>query len=131
MSHSDPIADALTRIRNSSRVKHEFVDVPSNRTIRAVLDILIQEGFIHSIDNVDESSYSKIRVHLKYYEGKPVIRGLKRISKPGRRIYVAGKNIGSTLNNLGVGILTTSRGVLSDKQAKYQGIGGEYLCQVW
>ena len=131
MSHSDPIGDAVTRIRNSVMASHKKVNVPANRTIHSILAILLKEGFISKVSEIKNSRGFEICVHLKSYEGKPVIRGLRRVSKPGRRVYVGEKNIGSTMNHIGVGILTTSKGVLSDKQAKYQGVGGEYLCQVW
>ena len=131
MSLSDPIADALTRIRNASSASHALVYIPFNKTIYSMMKILKQEGFIDHASEVKNSIPPQIRVDLKYYEGKSTIRGLKRISKPGRRVYVDTKNIGETLNNMGVGILTTSKGVFSDKEAKFKHIGGEYLCQVW
>ncbi len=131
MSHSDPISDMLTRIRNAIQASHDFVYVPINRTIRSILDILIEEGFIDKVGEVENSRDLLVCVNLKYYKGEPVIRGLQKISKPGRRVYVRRTKIRSTLNHVGVGILTTSKGVLSDKEARYQKVGGEYLCQVW
>ena len=129
--HSDLIADVLTRIRNAVQASHKFVYVPTNRTIRSILEILKQEGFINEFSEVKNTSTPQVKIDLRYYEGKPVLRGLRRVSKPGRRFYVGRKKIGSTLNHIGVGILTTPKGVLSDKQAEYQRVGGEYLCQVW
>ena len=131
MSLSDPIADALTRIRNAVAASHLLTYVSFNNVIFAMMKILKEEGFIENVIQVKNSSRPQLRIDLKYNKGESSIRGLKRISKPGRRVYVNAKNIGATLNNIGVGILTTPKGVLSDKEAKFQHVGGEYLCQIW
>jgi len=131
MSMSDLIADSLTRIRNAQRANHEYVEVNTNNVVEAILEILKQEGFVKSVKFFKDKAKKKAKVELKYYMGKPVIKGLDRVSTPGRRIYSSWGNITPTLNNIGVSIFSTPKGVVTGKEAKYQHVGGEYLCKVW
>jgi small subunit ribosomal protein S8 len=131
MSISDPIADALTRIRNAQSALHETVEVKSNTVIESILGILQEEGFVQSATAYKDGETRKVKVELKYYKDKPVIRGIKRVSKPGRRVYTSWKEIQPFRNNIGLNIFSTPKGVLSGKEAKYQHTGGEYLCRVW
>ena len=132
MSMSDPISDYLTRIRNSQMANKEHVDIPcSNLKIR-ISYILKEENFIRDYIKILDDKQNLLRIFLRYdYDGKPVIHGLKRISTPGCRIYVSSENIQSVLNGMGVSIMTTSKGVVSNKKAKKLNIGGEVLCHVW
>lgn len=131
MSISDPIADALTRIRNAQSALHESVEVKSNKLIESILVILQEEGFVQSATPFKDGETRKVKIELKYYKEKPVIQGLTRISKPGRRVYKSWKDIQPFRNNIGLNIFSTPKGVLSGKEAKYQHTGGEYLCRVW
>lgn len=132
MTMTDPIADMLTRIRNAYTVGHERVDIPGSKVKRAIADILAQEGFIADYQWIEDGKQGVIRIFLKYGPGKRrVIQGLKRISRPGRRIYARKDQIPRVLGGLGVAVLSTSRGIMSDKQARAQGIGGEVLCYIW
>ncbi len=126
---TDPIADMLTRIRNAHLALHKEVSVPRSKMKKAMADILKQEGYVEDV-NVDEDNHS-ITITLKYVKGRPAIRGLKRISKPSRRVYVAAEKIPSVQNGLGICILSTSRGVLDGAAAREQKAGGELLCEVW
>ena len=133
MPVTDPIADMLTRIRNAVQVRHEAVEVPASRMKTSLLKLLSDEGFITSFKSIDEDSIDKkIEVQLRYYEDKtPVIQGLKRVSKPGLRIYV-GKNEGPRyVGGIGVAFMSTSKGVMTGQQARRQGVGGELLFYVW
>lgn len=127
MSVTDPIADLLTRIRNAYGAMHATVTVSPSRMREALLNILNDEGYISGFSQEGES----IVVDLKYHENKAVVAGLKRISKPGRRIYVGVKNIPSVQNGLGICILSTSKGILEGKKAAEIGVGGELLCEIW
>jgi len=128
MSMADPIADMLTRIRNASKVEHQLVEVPRSRIKLEILKLLLDEGFVNGLE-VNEST---IKVRLKYDQGRScVIQGLKRVSTPGRRHYVGKDNIPYVRNGLGVAILTTPQGVLTDRAARHAGVGGEVLCYVW
>ena len=133
MSMSDPIADVLTRVRNAQRAGHEAVDMYSSKVTNSILDILKKEGFIEGFQSVasENEHAKKIKVQLKYYKGSPVIQQIERVSKPGRRIYIQWKEISSTKNNMGVSILSTPKGIISDKDAKHLHVGGEYICRVW
>ena len=131
MSLSDPIADMLTRIRNASKAKHEKVDVPASRTKNEVAKILKEGGYIRNIKVIGDSRQGILRIYLKYDENSRGVINLKRISKPGRRVYVDGSHIPRVLNGLGIAILTTSRGVVTDSQARKLNVGGEVLCHVW
>ena len=129
---TDPIADMLTRIRNALMVKKEHVDVPSSRMKRSIVEILKAEGFISNYVVIDDGKQGVLRIYLKYDEsGNPVIRGLKRISKPGRRIYAPCNKLPRPRRGTGIAIVSTSKGVLSDTEARKQGVGGEIICEVW
>lgn len=129
---TDPIADMLTRIRNALVVKMETVEMPASNIKKAIGDILVQEGYIKSITKVEDGKQGVLKVKLKYAPGKErVITGLKRISKPGLRVYAKKTEIPKVLGGLGIAILSTSKGVMTDKQARNEGLGGEVLCYVW
>jgi small subunit ribosomal protein S8 len=132
MNVSDPIADMLTRIRNASRARHTDVRVPASRTKREIARILQDEGFIESWDEYQEGPRSFIRVNLKYVGGKaPVVSGLKRISKPGLRVYARKTDIPRVLGGLGIVIVSTSQGIMTGAQARKAQLGGEVLAYVW
>ncbi|MTK12947.1 MAG: 30S ribosomal protein S8 [Clostridiaceae bacterium] len=132
MVMTDPIADLLTRIRNANIVRHEIVEVPSSNIKKAVLNIMLQEGYIKDVEEYTDGSVNMIRLSMKYGQNKErVITGLKRISKPGLRVYCRKEEIPRVLNGLGVAILSTSRGILTDKDATKLGVGGEVLCYIW
>ncbi len=132
MNITDPIADMLTRIRNANSSKFKTVDVPASNMKRAIADILYKEGYIKSFEEIDDNVQGIIRITLKYDEkGNRVIAGLKRISKPGLRIYASKDELPKVLNGLGVAIVSTSKGVMTDKEARKAGIGGEVLAYVW
>ena len=129
---SDPIADLLTRIRNASRAEHEKVDVPSSRLKVRVCEILKDEGFIKNFRVLEDTKQNVLRVYMKYGPGnEKVISGLVRVSKPGRRVYVAHDKVPSILAGMGVAIVSTSRGVVTDRDARKQKVGGEVLAYVW
>jgi small subunit ribosomal protein S8 len=132
MGMTDPSADLLTRIRNASAVRHEKVAVPASNLKLRIVNLLREEGFIRNFKVVKEQPQDQIVIYLKYTpENAPVITGLERISKPGRRAYVRESNLPNVRSGLGVAILSTSRGVLTDKQARALKVGGEHLCSVW
>src|SRR5699024_1083376 len=133
MTMSDPIADMLTRIRNANTAKHDTVDVPASKMKVAIVDILVNEGYITKYDLIDEGSFKTIRITLKYGADKneKVITGLKRISKPGLRIYANKENLPKVLGGLGIAILSTNQGVITDKEARKLQVGGEVLAFVW
>ena len=132
MSMSDPIADMLTRIRNAIMVSFDTVDIPSSKLKINVAKLLKSEGFVKNYKIIADKRQGMLRVFLKYDEkGEPVIGGIKRVSKPSRRVYSKGDRIPSVLNGFGVNILSTSKGVMTDRQARKMGIGGEILCSVW
>ncbi len=133
MTMSDPIADMLTRIRNANTAKHDTVDVPSSRMKLAIADILVDEGYIAKYEMVDNGSFKDIRIFLKYNNNKNerVISGIKRISKPGLRVYAGGDELPKVLGGLGTAIISTNQGVLTDKQAREKKIGGEVLAFIW
>ncbi|MBR1627968.1 MAG: 30S ribosomal protein S8 [Lachnospiraceae bacterium] len=133
MTMSDPIADMLTRIRNANTAKHDTVDIPLSKMKVSIADILVDEGFIEKYDIVDAGSFKNIRVTMKYTGDKKgkVITGIKRISKPGLRIYVGKEDIPSVLGGLGIAILSTNKGVITDKAARKEQVGGEVLAFVW
>ncbi|MBN2223151.1 MAG: 30S ribosomal protein S8 [Deltaproteobacteria bacterium] len=129
---TDPIADMLTRIRNGVSAKFEIVDVPSSKIKEAIARILVQEGYIESYKVLEDNKQNILRMHLKYDKGKDgVISKVMRVSKPGRRVYVDKGDIPLVLRGYGIAILSTSRGVITDKQARKAGIGGEVICKVW
>ncbi|MDI3538449.1 MAG: small subunit ribosomal protein [Bacillota bacterium] len=132
MTMTDPIADMLTRIRNANMARHEVVEVPSSRMKKAIAEILKAEGFIRDYEYVDDNKQGILKIYLKYGPNKErVITDLKRISKPGLRVYVGRNEIPKVLRGLGIAILSTPRGIMSDKQARREGVGGEVLCYVW
>ena len=133
MTMSDPIADMLTRIRNANTAKHDTVDIPASKMKIAIADILVNEGYITKYDIVEDGAFKTIRVTLKYGADKneKVISGLKRISKPGLRFYVNSEEIPKVLGGLGIAIISTNKGVITDKEARKLGVGGEVLCFVW
>ena len=132
MVTTDPIADMLTRIRNANSAKHTTVDIPASNMKRAIAQILFDEGYIKSFEEIKDEKQGIIRVTLKYDEnGKRVISGLKRISKPGLRIYVSKDELPQVLNGLGIALISTSKGIKTDKEARIAGLGGEVLAYVW
>ncbi len=132
MSMTDPIADFLTRIRNANMVYHETVEVPASKIKRDIAEILKREGFVRDVEYIEDDKQGIIRVFLKYGKDKQrVITGLKRISKPGLQSYVKADDVPKVLNGLGIAIISTSNGVITDKQARAQKIGGEVLAYVW
>ena len=132
MNTTDPIADMLTRIRNAGTSKHKTVDIPASNMKRAIAKILFDEGYIKAFEEVSNENQGVIRITLKYDEkGNRVIAGLKRISKPGLRVYAAKDELPKVLNGLGIALVSTSKGVMTDKQARQEGIGGEVLAYIW
>lgn len=128
----DPISDLLTRLRNANLVYHEKVELPGSKLKRAVVEILKNEGYIRDYEWIDDGKQGVIRVYLKYGPGKArVLSGLKRISKPGLRIYAKKTEIPKVLGGLGIAVLSTSKGIMTDRDARQQGVGGEILCYVW
>lgn len=129
---TDPIADMLTRIRNALTAKHNEVLIPASKTKNTIAQILLSEGYINSADLVDTGSYKSIKISLKYGpNNEKVIQGLKRISKPGLRVYANASDLPRVLNGLGIAIISTNKGIMTDKQAREQNIGGEVLAYVW
>ncbi|WP_412068325.1 30S ribosomal protein S8 [Rubrivirga sp. IMCC43871] len=128
---SDPIGDFLTRIRNAQKARHPYVDVPASNLKRAVTQILVDKGYVADYVNVEDNKQGLIRVYLRYLRGgKPVIQTIKRISKPGLRRFVGAKDLPRVMNGLGIAIVSTSRGVMTDKEARRAGIGGEVIATV-
>ncbi len=129
---TDPIADFLTRIRNAQTAGHRRVDVPASKLKRAMAKILVDKGYIAKFINIDDGKQGVIRMFLKYDSyGKPVIRNMKRVSKPGLRVYKDSDNVPRSQNGLGVVILSTSKGVMTDKEARKLNVGGEILCTIY
>ncbi len=133
MTMSDPIADMLTRIRNANTAKHDTVDIPSSKMKVAIADILMKEGYIKGYELVDNGKFKDIRVTMKYGESKDdkIISGIKRISKPGLRIYAGKNELPRVLGGLGIAIISTNSGVITDKEARKLNVGGEVLAYVW
>ena len=132
MIMNDPIADMLTRIRNALVARHDAVTMPASNMKKAIAQILLDEGYIKSVDYIDDGLQGQIKITLKYAQGKEsVIRGLKRISKPGLRVYARNDEIPKVLGGLGIAIISTSKGVMTDKAARLNGIGGEVLAYIW
>ena len=133
MTMSDPIADMLTRIRNANTAKHDTVDIPASKMKIAIADILFNEGYIAKYDIVEDGAFKTIRITLKYGADKneKVISGLKRISKPGLRVYASSEELPKVLGGLGTAIISTNQGVITDKEARKQNVGGEVLAFVW
>ena len=132
MNTTDPIADMLTRIRNANSAKHKTVDVPASKMKTAIAEILFREGYIKSFEVISNENQGIIRITLKYDEkGTRVIDGIKRISKPGLRVYAGKEELPKVLNGLGIAIISTSKGLKTDKEAREAGIGGEVLAYIW
>ncbi|NLV49980.1 MAG: 30S ribosomal protein S8 [Clostridiales bacterium] len=132
MQITDPIADMLTRIRNANSAKHDTVDIPASNMKKAIAEILLQEGFIKNYQIIDDGTQGVIRIALKYNTGKEkVISGLRRVSKPGLRVYAGAEELPRVLRGLGVAIVSTSKGIMTDKKARSLHIGGEVLAFVW
>ncbi len=129
---SDPIADMLTRIRNANKARIDFVDMPNSKMKREIAKILLEKGFIKNFEVTDESSNSNLRVHLQFDRNKKgIIKGIKRISKPGLRIYAKSSEIPRVLGGLGMVVMSTSKGIIAGDEAKKSGLGGEIICYVW
>jgi len=132
MSMTDPIADFLTRIRNATRAKHSRVEIPASRVKGEIAKILLHQGYVKDVKLVDDAKQGLLRVYLKYdKENAPAIEGLKRVSKPGRRIYVKREEIPRVMGGFGIAVLSTSRGILTGNEARKEGVGGELLCHIW
>ena len=132
MQITDPVADMLTRIRNANTAKHESVDVPASNLKKAIAQILLDEGYIKSFEIVEDGTHGIIRIQLKYLAGKEkVISGLRRVSKPGLRVYAGADELPRVLKGLGIAIISTSKGVMTDKKARANHVGGEVLAFVW
>ena len=131
MNITDPIADMLTRIRNANAQRHDTVDVPASKLKKAIAEILFEEGYIKSFEEIEDNSQGIIRITLKYVDKQRVITGLKRISKPGLRVYAAKDELPKVLGGLGIALISTSKGIMTDKKARQEGIGGEVLAYIW
>ena len=131
MNITDPIADMLTRIRNANAQKHETVDVPSSKLKKSIAEILLEEGYIKGYEEIEDGVQGTIRISLKYVNKQKVIAGLKRISKPGLRVYATKDELPKVLGGLGIALISTSKGIMTDKKARQEGVGGEVLAFVW
>lgn len=131
MSMTDPIADLLARIRNAYIAKHDRLDVPASKVLTEICKVFEREGYIERFENLDGEPRDSIRIFLKYADGEPVIRHMARVSKPGRRVYMGSDDLKPVLNGLGIGVVSTSQGLLTDSEARERRVGGEVLCEVW
>ena len=131
MTMTDPIADYLTRVRNAIQAKHKRVEIPSNRVKLALTQLLLEKSLIAGYSEVEAAPQKMIRIQLKYKGGESAIMGMKRVSRPGLRKYVSSEDIPRVLGGLGLGIVSTSRGLMTDKDARAAGVGGELLCEIW
>lgn len=131
MNVTDPIADMLTRIRNAIHAKHQTVDVPYSKVKNEIANILLKEGYVSELEIVEDKKNKNIRITIKYMDSKSVIQGLKRISKPGLRIYSEADKVPRVLNGLGIAIISTSKGIITDKAARKIGAGGEVMAYIW
>lgn len=132
MTMTDPIADMLTRVRNANSVKHESLEVPASNIKKEIARILLEEGFIKGYDVIEDGKQGIIKIQLKYgRNGEKVISGIKRISKPGMRVYAGKEDVPKVLNGLGISIVSTSKGIITDKEARKENVGGEVICYVW
>ena len=132
MTMTDPIADMLTRVRNASSVQHDTVDIPASNIKKEIARILLEEGYIKGYDVIEDGKQGLIRMQLKYGKnGEKVITGIKKISKPGMRVYADRNNVPRVLNGIGISVISTSKGIVTDKQARELGVGGEVICYVW
>jgi len=129
---TDPISDLLARLKNGALRRHEMVAVPASKLKRAILEILRREGYIDGVEDGEQSGHPMLNVRLRYVsDGKPMITGLQRISKPGRRVYIGSMDIAKVRNGIGMSILSTSKGLMTDQDSRRQKLGGEVLCSVW
>lgn len=129
---TDPIADMLTRVRNASSVQHDTADIPASNIKKEIARILLEEGYIKGYDVIEDGKQGLIRMQLKYGKnGEKVITGIKKISKPGMRVYADRNNVPKVLNGIGISVISTSKGIVTDKQARELGVGGEVICYVW
>ena len=129
---TDQIADMLTRVRNASSVQHDTVDIPASNIKKEIARILLEEGYIKGYDVIEDGKQGLIRMQLKYGKnGEKVITGIKKISKPGMRVYADRNNVPKVLNGIGISVISTSKGIVTDKQARELGVGGEVICYVW
>ncbi|TVP95041.1 MAG: 30S ribosomal protein S8 [Acholeplasmatales bacterium] len=131
MVMTDPIADMLTRIRNANQMKKETVDIPASKLKLQILELLREEGYINQVKLVESKPGNILRVTLKYMQNERVVKGLKRISKPGLRVYASNGDIPKVLNGLGIAVVSTSKGIMTDREARKQNVGGEVLAYVW
>jgi len=132
MTMTDPIADMLTRIRNANTVGHTTVEIPASNMKKAIAEILLNEGYIGGFEVIEDNKQGVIKVQMKYGAGKEkVINGIKKISKPGLKVYAKANEVPSVLGGLGIAIISTSKGIISDKEARKLGVGGEVICYVW
>ncbi len=131
MQMSDVIADMLTRIRNANNARHETVDIPASNMKKSIADILLNEGYIRSYQVIEDGKQGVIRVTLKYNGKQKVLQGIRRVSKPGLRVYVSCEDLPRVMNGLGVAIISTSKGMLTDKKARNENVGGEVIAFVW
>ena len=132
MTMTDPVADMLTRIRNANVSGHEFVEIPASKIKKNIAEILTKEGYIKGFEVIEDGVQGAIKVQMKYGEGKSrVITGIKRISKPGLKVYVKADEVPKVLGGLGIAIISTSSGLITDKEARKLGVGGEVICYVW
>ena len=132
MNITDPIADMLTRIRNANSQKHKTVDIPASNMKKSIADILFKEGYIAAYEEISDNKQGIIRINLKYDEkGNRIIEGLRRISKPGLRVYASKEELPKVLNGLGIALISTSKGVKTDREARKEGLGGEVLAYIW
>jgi len=129
--HTDPIADMITRIRNAAQASKESVDIPASKLKIAIADLLQKEGYIKAYRVIDDARQGMLRVSLKYYNSRPVISGIQRVSRPGRRIYRGAKDIEKVRGGLGISIVSTPAGIMTDHKARSSGVGGEVLLRVW
>jgi small subunit ribosomal protein S8 len=132
MPVTDPIADMLTRIRNAGRANHRRVDVPASRVKKAIAEVLLREKYINNFKSIEDDKQGMLRIYLKYTpDSRPVISGLKRVSTPGRRVYVKQEEVPRVIGGLGTAIISTSQGIVTDKEARRSGLGGELVALVW
>ena len=132
MNTTDPIADMLTRIRNANSAKHKTVDIPASNMKKAIANILLEEGYVKEVEEIKNDTQGMLRITLKYDErGARVIDGLRRISKPGLRVYASKDELPKVLNGLGIALISTSKGIKTDKEARAEGLGGEVLAYIW
>jgi small subunit ribosomal protein S8 len=129
---TDPIGDLLIRLKNGSQRRHETVTVPASKLKRAILEILKKEGYVEAVEDATHEGHPMLKVQLRYVgDGEPMITGLQRVSKPGRRVYVGSKDIARVRNGIGMAILSTSKGIMTDQESRRNKLGGEVLCSVW